>query len=363
MFKFLRRKRTPAAAMGRPDSRPGSASASRTDSKPGAKPGDKTPKASEQKGLAGTQAETPTQIPARGWKQIAARAWKESKADNVPMLAAGVAFFGFLALFPALIATITIYGLLVSPSKARQQVSDYAKALPAESRKVLSDQVAAVAQGNGKALGFGLVISILLALWSASGGMANLIKAVNIAYDEEETRGFVKLRATALALTIGAVVFVLVALALVAVVPAVLNGFNVGLIGKVVANLARFIVLALVVALALAVIYRVAPDRDSPKLSWVSLGAIVSTVLWIVGSVAFSLYVSNFGKYNKTYGAVAGVAILMLWLYLTSYIVLFGAEVNAEAEQQTVKDTTKGPPQPIGQRGAVAADSVPGRSA
>lgn len=310
--------------------------------------------------LAGTQADKPTEIPAKGWKQIAGRAWKESKADNVPMLAAGVAFFGFLALFPALIATMTVYGLVVSPARARSQVNQYASALPSDSRKILSDQLAAVTQGNGKALGIGLIISVLLALWSASGGMANLMKAVNIAYDEEETRGFIKLRGTALALTIGAVIFVLITLALVAVVPAVLNNLNLGVIGEVIAQIVRWVALAAAVAAALAIVYRVAPDRDAPKLRWTSLGAIVATVLWIIGSVAFSLYVSNFGSYNKTYGAVAGVAVLMLWLYLTSYIVLFGAEVNAESEQQTARDTTKGPAQPIGERGAVAADSMPG---
>ena len=312
--------------------------------------------------LAGTEADKPSDIPAEGWKQIAKRAWKESKADNVPMLAGGVAFFGFLALFPALIATITIYGLLVSPSKARSQVNQYASALPSDSRKVLSNQLASVTQGNGKALGLGLVISVLLALWSASGGMGNLIKAVNIAYDEEETRGFIKLRATALALTAGAIVFVLLTLGLVAIVPAVLSSINIGIVGQILAQVVRWVALAAAVAVALAVVYRVAPDRDAPKLRWVSLGAIVATVLWIVGSVVFSLYVSNFGSYNKTYGAVAGVAILMLWIYLTSYIVLFGAEVNAESEQQTAKDTTKGPAQPLGKRGAVKADSLPDSS-
>lgn len=309
--------------------------------------------------LAGTKADKPSEIPAKGWQQIAKRAWKESKSDNVPMLAAGVAFFGFLALFPAMIATLTMYGLLVSPSKARSQVNSYAKSLPADSRKLLSDQVTSVAQGNGKALGLGLVISVLLALWSASGGMGNLIKAVNIAYDEDETRGFVKLRATALALTIGAVIFVLVTLALVAVVPPLLNHLNLGVIGTLLAQAVRWVALAAAAAVALAVVYRVAPDRDSPKMRWVSQGAILATVLWIIGSIAFSLYVSNFGSYNKTYGAVAGAAVLMLWLYLTSYIVLFGAEFNAESEQQTEKDTTKGPPQPLGKRGAVAADSMP----
>jgi len=270
-------------------------------------------------GLVGTKADKPSEIPAKGWKQIAKRAWKESKNDNVPMLAAGVAFFGFLALFPAMIATLTVYGLLVSPSKARSQVNSYAKSLPAESRKLLSDQVASVAQGNGKALGLGLVISVLLALWSASGGMGNLIKAVNIAYDEEETRGFVKLRATALALTLGAVIFVLVTLALVAVVPPLLDHLNLGVIGTLLAQAVRWVALAAAAAVALAVVYRVAPDRDSPKMRWVSQGAILATVLWIIGSIAFSLYVSNFGSYNKTYGAVAGAAVLMLWLYLTSY--------------------------------------------
>lgn len=313
----------------------------------------------ESTGLAGTEAERPTQVPPRGWLQIARRAWKESKADNVPLLAAGVAFFGFLSLFPALIAMLTIYGLVVSPAKAGQQVSQYASALPPESRKVLTDQLTAVTKGSHGALGVGLIISVLLALWSASGGMSNLVKATNIAYDEEEKRGFVKQRGIALLLTLGAVVFMIVTLVLVAVLPAVLDHLPLGGVGRFLVQVLRWVALVVAVMIALAVLYRVAPDRDAPRFSWVSLGAIAATVLWVAGSIAFSLYVSNFGKYNKTYGAVAGVAVLMLWLYLTSYIVLFGAEVNAESEQQTVRDTTKGERKPLGERGAVKADSLP----
>lgn len=310
-------------------------------------------------GLAGTDADKPTEIPARGWLQILKRAWAEGKEDNISLLAAGVAFFGFLALFPALIASLTIYGLLVSPQKASQQVSEYASALPSEARQVLADQLRSITDNSDGALTFGLVVAVLLALWSASGGMGNLMKAINIAYDEVQKRGFVKQRGLALALTLGAVVFMLVTLGLVAVVPAVLNQLDLGAVGRVIAQIVNWTALIVAVSAALAIVYRIAPDRDAPRMRWVSFGAVVATLLWVLGSVGFSLYVSNFGSYNKTYGAVAGVAVLMLWLYLTCYIVLLGAEINAESEQQTARDSTKGPERPMGQRGAVKADSMP----
>jgi membrane protein len=313
----------------------------------------------EARSQPGADATSPTQIPAAGWKQVVKRAWAEAKADNVPMLAGGVAFFAFLSLFPALIALISVWGLVTSPQQATQQVEDLMAGFPAEAREIVAGQLESVASQQG-GLGVGLVVSVLLALWSASGGTANLIKAVNIAYDEEETRGFVKLRGLALLLTLGAILFVIVAVGLVAVVPAVLDAIGLGVVGTVLAQAARWILLVVVVAVALAVVYRFAPDRDDPKLSWASLGAVVATVLWLIGSIGFSLYVSNFGSYNETYGAIAGVAILLLWLFLTAYIVLLGAEINAETERQTLHDTTVGPEEPIGQRDATAADTVPG---
>lgn len=199
----------------------------------------------------------------------------------------------------------------------------------------------------------------LTALWSASSATGNLITAVNLAYDEQESRGFIKLRATALGLTLGGIVFVLLTLVLVAVVPVALDILGLGVVGRVVAQVVRWVLLIGVVILGLAVVYRVAPDRDSPRFRWVSTGAVVAAVLWILGSVAFSLYVSSFGNYNKTYGALAGVVVLMLWLYLTCYIVLLGAEINTEAERQTAQDTTTGEPRPLGQRDATAADTLP----
>ncbi|GAA4559029.1 YihY/virulence factor BrkB family protein [Pseudonocardia xishanensis] len=306
----------------------------------------------------GRDAGTPTAIPARGWSQVVKRAWAEARDDNVPILAGGVAFAAFLALFPAMIAALTLYGLVADPAQVAAQVAGLTAALPETARPIITDQLAAVTSSSDRALGVGLVVSVLAALWSASGGTMNLIKATNLAYDEKESRGFVKLRGTALALTLGAVVFLLLAVALVAVVPVLFDALGLGGIGLVVAQVVRWALLVALVVVALAVVYRVAPDRDAPRFRWAGTGAIVATVLWVLGSVAFSFYVTNFGSYNKTYGALAGVIVLMLWLYLTSYIVLLGAEINAESERQTARDTTRGTEQPMGERGAEAADTL-----
>jgi len=308
--------------------------------------------------LVGKDAEKPTEIPPRGWWQVVRRAFKESSADNVPILAAGVAFFAFLAIFPAMIAAITLYGIFADPETVAAQVRDLSAALPEQAQPILADQLQSVASASGGALGIGLVVSLLAALWSASSGTGNLLKAINIAYDEDESRGFLKVRGLALALTLGAIVFLLLTLALVAVVPVVLNVLPLGPVGTILAQVLRWVLLVALVVAALAVTYRIAPDRDQPRFSWVTTGSLVATALWIIGSIAFSLYVNNFGSYNKTYGAIAGVVVLMLWLYLTSYIVLLGAEVNAESERQTRADTTRGASAPMGERGAAAADEL-----
>ncbi len=305
----------------------------------------------------GGGADKPQEIPKKGWVQIAKRGWAEAKTDNVPLLAAGMAYYAFLAIFPALIAAVLLYSFFADPAQIRNQIEALGTAVPAEIRQIITEQITA-ASGNG-AVGFGAVVAILVALFSASGGMGNLMTAVNLAYDEEETRGFVKKRLVALALTLGAIVFLLVVVALVAVLPVVLQVFGTSTLVTVGIQVVRWVLIVAVITVALAVLYRVAPDRDAPKLRWVSVGAAVSTLLWIVASVGFSIYVSQFGSYAKTYGAIAGIVILLLWLYITSYAILLGAEINAESEQQTIKDTTQGDPRPLGDRDAVKADSVP----
>jgi membrane protein len=306
----------------------------------------------------GEQAELPTQIPAKGWWQVTRRAFKESSADNVGIIAGGIAYAAFLAIFPALIAGISLFGLVADPATIAQQAEGVLAALPETAQPLLRDQIVSLTQTPSGALSFSLIVSILLALWSASSGTSSLMTGINIAYDEKESRNFLKLRGTALLLTLGAIIFVLLTLALVAVVPAVLNALQLGTFINIIVQVVRWALLIVLIIAALAVVYRLAPDRDAPQFKWTSVGALVAGVLWVLASLGFSLYVNNFGSYNKTYGALAGVVVLLLWLYLTSYIILLGAEINAESEKQTKQDTTKGPPVPMGERRAEAADTV-----
>lgn len=298
----------------------------------------------------GGQAESPTQIPARGWRQVLQRALHQSQEHNTSLLAAGVAFFAFLALYPALIALVTLVALAADPDQITQQVQSFTVGLPPTARQLISDPLTALARSNGGTQALGLVISLLVALWSASSGTSSLMTAVNLAYDEKEGRGFLKLRAIALLLTLGAIVFLILTLALIAVVPVVLNLVPLGPVGLVLAQTLRWALLFTLIIFGLAVIYRVAPDRNPPKFRWVTFGSAAAALLWLLGSVGFSLYVNFFGNYDKVYGALAGVIVLLLWLYLTCYLIVLGAEINAEAERQTMCDSTVGEPKPMGHR-------------
>ena len=309
--------------------------------------------------MPGGNAEHPGQIPARGWRQIAKRGWKEAKADNVPLLAAGVAFYAFLALFPLLIALVSIYGFFADAAAITEQLRTVTKTLPPDAQKLIIDQVATLTARGRSTIGVGALVAILISLFSASAGINNLMTAINIAYDEEEKRSAIKKRLISLALTVGAVVFLIIVLALIGVLPPLLrNIFGTSAL-RWVLQIAGIVILIVIVTVALAILYRVAPDRDAPKIKWVSVGAAVATMIWLLASLGFSLYVSTLGNYAKTYGAFAGIVILLFWLWLTAYAILLGAEINAEAEQQTIADTTKGAPQPLGQRNAVKADSTP----
>lgn len=306
----------------------------------------------------GRDAEVPTDIPGRGWIDVLARVRAESKRDNVGILAAGVAFFAMLAIVPAAAAVVAIYGLVSDPAEIQRQILDALDAAPAEVRELVAQQMSNIADASsGQALtaaGVGLVV----AFWSASGAVSNLITALNVAYDEQETRGFLRKRGVALALTVGAVLFLIFALTVITVVPALVDDLDLGVVGTVVAWVVRWVVLLAAMLVALAVLYRFGPDRDAPRWVWASPGALVATVVWLVASVLFSVYVSNFGSYNETYGSLGAVVVLMLWLQISALVVIYGAELNAELERQTLRDTTVGAPQPIGARNANAADTV-----
>ncbi|MQA09702.1 MAG: YihY family inner membrane protein [Pseudonocardiaceae bacterium] len=289
-----------------------------------------------------SELDSPSDLSPRGWWQIVKRGFQASMADNAPMLAAGLAFFAFLAVFPTLIAAITLYGLVADPERVAEQVWESTSILPGSARQLIAEQLTEAISGDGAALTIGLIVSLLAVLWSASSGVSNLIKAVNLAYTGKSARGFGKRRAIALWLTLAAILFMIATLTLVAVLPPVIADFELGFVGRILAEIVRWTLLVGLVVVSLATIYRVAPERHPrPEFRWLSVGVVFATVLWIGGSLGFSLYIELFGNYNRTYGTLAGVIVFMLWLLLTSYVVLLGAEINAEAEREADQTTPR----------------------
>ena len=281
------------------------------------------------------------------------------KEDHVSLLAAGVAFRALLALFPALIAAVSLWGLLADPETITEQIDGLAEALPEEVAGIIEQQLTQIAGTGSGALSWALAVSILVALWSASAGMAGLMEGCNAAYDEVDRRSFVRKRGLALAFTVGGLVFLLLALGLIAVLPAVLGTLGLGPAGERAVRIGQWPLLALVAMGAMTLVYRYAPDRAQPQLRWVTGGVLLATILWLVASAGFTVYIVVAGNFAETYGALAGVIVLMLWLYLTAFSILLGAEFNAESERQTVVDTTVGDRQPMGQRDAHVADTHP----
>jgi membrane protein len=285
----------------------------------------------------GLDAEWPVEIPRHGWLQIARRAWKETKHDQVPLMSAGVAFFSFLSLFPAMLAAVMVYGLVADPQDVVDQAESFTAALPVEAASLVTNQMEVIAASPERSLGYGLALALALALWTASSAISNLITAVNHAYDEPETRNFVRRRLLALGFTLGAVIFVAVAVALIAVLPTILDDLVGDGAVRLLLEVTRWLGLLLAVLSALTILYRYAPDREAQEVRWTSIGTTIATTVWMLASVGFAVYVDNFGNYGETYGALSGVVVLLLWLWITAFVVLLGAEINAESERQTVQ--------------------------
>jgi membrane protein len=306
----------------------------------------------------GREARRPGDIPKRGLWDVLTRVKHQIAEDHLSIIAAGAALYGFIAVFPGLAALVSIYGLITDPASLQKHMTSIERLLPSEASSVINDQLEQIAKGQDSTLGWGLAVGILIALWSASKGMKALIESMNIAYDEEEKRGFIKLNGAAVLLTLGAILLVIFFLGLIVGVPAVLAFVELGSFVEGVINWSRWPLTAICIVVALAVLYRYAPSREKPQWRWVSWGAVAAAVLWVVGSALFSLYVSNFGNYNATYGSLAAIVILITWLLLGAFSILLGAEINAELERQTAQDTTVKESQPMGRRGAYAADTL-----
>ena len=294
----------------------------------------------------GRQAETPQQIPGPGWRDIFLRVKEQIGKDNISIVSAGIAFYSFLALFPALIATIMIYGLLVDPASVEQQLQALTGILPSQAQELIGKQLSTIAVQSSDALGWGGFVSIVLALWSANKGMKALFTGINIAYDEEDQRGFIKMNLLTLLFTLGAILVAIVCAFLIVAFPVVIDQLDLPVLMAAAVRLSRWLILLLLILVSVSLLYRYAADRARPKFRWVSWGAVIATFLWLIGSWAFSAYVANFGNYNATYGSIAAVIIVLLWLMLTNFFILLGAEINSEMEGQTKKDSTTGEPKP-----------------
>lgn len=307
---------------------------------------------------AGREAERPREIPAQGWGDVLVRVKEELANDNASLMAAGLALYALLAIFPALAAAVSLYGLFASPDQIASQIQALAGVLPTQASEILRTALQNLASQQGGALGAGAVIGFLLALWSARKGMVALMTATNIAYDEEEERSMLRKLLVSLAFTLAAIVGFVLVVALAVAVPVALRALGAPGIIEAVLSVARWIVLWLLVVFALAVVYRYAPDRKAAQWRWVSWGSGIAATLWLAGSLLFSLYVRNFGSYGETYGALGGVVVMLLWFYLSAFFVVLGAEINAEMEHQTARDTTRGRPEAAGRRGAYVADTL-----
>ncbi len=305
---------------------------------------------------AGRSAESPLEMPAEGWKEVGLRVKEAAKRDSIALLSAGLGFYALLAVVPAMVAIVSIYGLVLDPRDITTQVDRYLGSAPPEAQALLRHQLEKLTSASGGGLGIGVVLGIVIALWSASAGMKHLIEAVNVVYDEEESRGYVKLRLTALALTVGTVAFLVVSVGVITVLPGLFD--HLGVLGGLLLGLARFGGLFAAFIIGLSVLYRFGPDRRDPEWRWVTWGSLAAAAIWIVASIAFSVYTSNFGRFNRTYGSLGAVIVVLLWLEISAAAVLLGAELNAELERQTARDTTVDGDEPIGARQAEVADQV-----
>ncbi|WP_431310986.1 YihY/virulence factor BrkB family protein [Methylobacterium nigriterrae] len=305
----------------------------------------------------GRHATTPSEIPASGWKDIALRVFHDVSENRLVSVAAGVTFYVLLAIFPAVAALVSCYGLVADVGTINEHLASLQGVLPSGAIEIVGEQVKRIAEKGDTTLGLTFFTGLALSIWSANGGMKAVFDALNIVYEEREKRSFLWLNLRSLTFTAGALLFIVLALVGIVVLPVVFNTIGVSANAWYI-SLLRWPALLLVVLFGLALLYRYGPSRDAPRWRWVTWGSAVAALLWLVASLAFSWYVSNFGKYNETYGSLGAAIGFMTWIWISTIIVLVGAEINAEMEHQTARDTTVGQPKPLGARQARMADTV-----
>jgi membrane protein len=306
----------------------------------------------------GRQATTPSEIPPQGWKDILLRVFANISKHRVLALAAGMTYYSILAIFPAIAALVAVYGLFSDPTTIMRHLDQMGGFLPGGAIDVAREQLTRVSSKGSQTLGITFAIGLGTSLWSANAAMKSLFDTMNIVHGEDEKRGFFKLNAISLGFTLGGIVFVMVALGSIVAVPILLGYVGLTGAGDLLLRVGRWPAMFLVLTLALAVIYRYGPSRETARWRWVTWGSAVAALLWIGVSGAFSWYAANFGKFNETYGSLGAVIGFMTWLWISAIVILLGAEIDAEMEHQTTRDTTSGASKPLGTRGARVADTV-----
>jgi membrane protein len=306
----------------------------------------------------GRQAMHPLQIPWRGWYDIVWRTYREMQSDRLLSIAGGVSFFVLLAIFPAITALVSAYGLFFSPSTIVNNLSLLNEVMPDNVLNIVHEQASRIASNNGGALSIGIVVGILVSLWSAMSGVKAMIDALNVIYEQKETRSFIKVNLAALAFTLAGFAAFLLAITSIIVLPLILSPIGLGSLTETLTRVIRWPVLLFVLLIGLAVLYRYGPDRRVARWQWVTVGSIFAAGTWMIVSFLFSWYLTSFANYNATYGSLGAAVGVMIWLWISNTVMLLGAELNAEIEHQTARDSTVGAEKPLGTRGAVMADTV-----
>ena len=307
-------------------------------------------------GKPGADADAPQKIPPAGWYEIAKRTAGKFSENELMSEAAAVTFFALLSLFPAVTAIVSIFGLFADPAAIRDHLADVGGIIPSGGMEIIEDQVKRLTQTPSSGLSAGAAVGVLTALWSANQGSKAMLSALNDVYGERESRGFVRLTATSLAFTLGGVLGLLLALGAVLVIPLFFGALGLDGPFQVAVGILRWPLIAVLIVGALAVLYRFGPSRNLAKWRWVTWGGAIAAIGWLALSIGFSWYVEHFGSYNKTYGSLGAIVGFMTWIWLSATVFLLGAQINAEMETQTNRDSTIGAEKPIGTRGAAPAD-------
>jgi membrane protein len=301
---------------------------------------------------------SPKRISARGWRDVVARTWRGARDDKVTLAAAGLAFYAMLSIFPALLAVVSIYGLVANPADVEREIRGIASAIPPSARDLLLGQLQQIVSAPRRGLGWGVALSIGGFLWSAASGAKALIGGVTLAYHEKPKRNFLSLTTLALAFTAGLIVAIIVEVFVITALPPLLHAVGLGALATSVVAWLRWPALVALVLLGLAVLYHYAPDRRDARFRWVTLGAVVASIGWTAASFGLSWYATRIGNFNRTYGTLGAIIVLLLWFYISALAILVGAVVNAEVERQTNRDSTAGKPKLAGRRGAFAVDAI-----